>query len=108
MLSKEQQFQLCYSQTIRIGLQKNVQWLFVVKIPVLLTPFSFLQCSWSVTHTIFVAFSGRVKQLIESGVLQTASIRLFVLDEADKLLEEGFQEQIKLVFTINNTASPIA
>lgn len=42
------------------------------------------------THT------GRIKQLIELGMLSTASIRLFVLDEADKLLEEGsFQEQIK-------------
>lgn len=29
-------------------------------------------------------------------MLSTSSIRLFVLDEADKLLEEGsFQEQIK-------------
>lgn len=43
-----------------------------------------------------VVFSGRIKQLIELGMLSTASIRLFVLDEADKLLEEGsFQEQIK-------------
>lgn len=39
---------------------------------------------------------GRIKQLIEIGALLTTSIRLFVLDEADKLLEEGsFQEQIK-------------
>lgn len=41
-------------------------------------------------------YAGRIKQLIELGMLSTASIRLFVLDEADKLLEEGsFQEQIK-------------
>lgn len=40
--------------------------------------------------------AGRIKQLIELGMLSTSSIRLFVLDEADKLLEEGsFQEQIK-------------
>ena len=39
--------------------------------------------------------AGRIKQLIESGVLKTDSVRLFVLDEADKLLEESFQEQIK-------------
>lgn len=40
--------------------------------------------------------SGRIKQLIELGILSPVSIRLFVLDEADKLLEEGsFQEQIK-------------
>lgn len=43
-----------------------------------------------------VLYAGRIKQLIELGMLSTASIRLFVLDEADKLLEEGsFQEQIK-------------
>ena len=38
-----------------------------------------------------------MKQLIESGVMKTESIRLFVLDEADKLLEESFQDQIKYV-----------
>ncbi|XP_048096765.1 probable ATP-dependent RNA helicase DDX20 isoform X2 [Alosa alosa] len=44
--------------------------------------------------------AGRIKQLIEIGVLSTASIRLFVLDEADKLLEEGsFQEQINWIFS---------
>lgn len=40
--------------------------------------------------------AGRIKQLIELDYLSTASVRLLVLDEADKLLEEGsFQEQIK-------------
>lgn len=40
--------------------------------------------------------AGRIKQLIELDYLSTGSVRLFVLDEADKLLEEGsFQEQIK-------------
>ena len=38
---------------------------------------------------------GRVKQLIEEQILNTDSIRLFVLDEADKLMEDGFQESIK-------------
>lgn len=39
---------------------------------------------------------GRIKQLIELDYLNTSSIRLFILDEADKLLEEGsFQEQVK-------------
>lgn len=45
---------------------------------------------------LLLVYAGRIKQLIELGMLSTASIRLFVLDEADKLLEEGsFQEQIK-------------
>ncbi|MBN3286661.1 DDX20 helicase, partial [Polyodon spathula] len=43
---------------------------------------------------------GRVKQLIEMGCLPTASVRLFVLDEADKLLEEGsFQDQINWIYS---------
>jgi superfamily II DNA/RNA helicase len=36
-----------------------------------------------------------VKQLIEEQALNTEAIRLFVLDEADKLMEQGFQETIK-------------
>ncbi|NXV76105.1 DDX20 helicase, partial [Atlantisia rogersi] len=44
--------------------------------------------------------SGRIKQLIELDYLNTASIRLFILDEADKLLEEGsFQEQINWIYS---------
>ncbi|XP_078277009.1 putative ATP-dependent RNA helicase DDX20 isoform X2 [Rhinoraja longicauda] len=49
---------------------------------------------------IAVGSPGRIKQLIEIGFLTTASIRLFVLDEADKLLEEGsFQEQINWIYS---------
>ncbi|KAG9270830.1 putative ATP-dependent RNA helicase DDX20 [Astyanax mexicanus] len=49
---------------------------------------------------IAIGSPGRIKQLIELGALLTASIRLFVLDEADKLLEEGsFQEQINWIFS---------
>ncbi|XP_070825356.1 probable ATP-dependent RNA helicase DDX20 [Chaetodon trifascialis] len=49
---------------------------------------------------VAVGSPGRVKQLIELGMLSTTSIRLFVLDEADKLLEEGsFQEQINWIFS---------
>ncbi|XP_062854501.1 probable ATP-dependent RNA helicase DDX20 [Trichomycterus rosablanca] len=49
---------------------------------------------------IAIGSPGRIKQLIEMGALLTASIRLFVLDEADKLLEEGsFQEQMNWIFS---------
>ncbi|XP_076022828.1 putative ATP-dependent RNA helicase DDX20 [Genypterus blacodes] len=49
---------------------------------------------------VAVGSPGRIKQLIELGMLSTASIRLFVLDEADKLLEEGsFQDQINWIFS---------
>ncbi|NWW83451.1 DDX20 helicase, partial [Climacteris rufus] len=49
---------------------------------------------------IAVGSPGRIKQLIELDYLSTASIRLFILDEADKLLEEGsFQEQINWIYS---------
>uniref|UniRef100_A0AAQ4R3G2 RNA helicase n=1 Tax=Gasterosteus aculeatus aculeatus TaxID=481459 RepID=A0AAQ4R3G2_GASAC len=49
---------------------------------------------------VAVGSPGRIKQLVELGLLSTSSIRLFVLDEADKLLEEGsFQEQINWIFS---------
>ncbi|NXH43960.1 DDX20 helicase, partial [Dicaeum eximium] len=49
---------------------------------------------------IAVGSPGRIKQLIELGYLSTASVRLLVLDEADKLLEEGsFQEQINWIYS---------
>ncbi|NXN78105.1 DDX20 helicase, partial [Bombycilla garrulus] len=49
---------------------------------------------------IAVGSPGRIKQLIELDYLSTSSVRLFVLDEADKLLEEGsFQEQINWIYS---------
>lgn len=44
-----------------------------------------------------VYVTGRIRQLIEEGILVTSSIRLFVLDEADKLMEAGMQDTIKWV-----------
>lgn len=37
---------------------------------------------------------GRVKQLIEKGALKPKSMRLFILDEADKLMEESFSDDV--------------
>ncbi|XP_062604795.1 probable ATP-dependent RNA helicase DDX20 [Saccostrea cucullata] len=48
---------------------------------------------------IAVGTPGRIKQLIETGIMNTDSIRMFVLDEADKLLEESFQEQINWIYS---------
>lgn len=56
--------------------------------------------NWSIIPYAYIydcQFSGRIQNLIEHGCLKTDSIRLFILDEADKLLEESFQEQIKWV-----------
>lgn len=50
------------------------------------------------TH-IAIGAPGRVKHLIEKGYMKTDSIRLFVLDEADKLLEPSFQKDINYIFS---------
>ncbi|XP_006821228.1 uncharacterized protein LOC102804675 [Saccoglossus kowalevskii] len=48
---------------------------------------------------IAVGTPGRIKQLIEEDLLHANTIRLFILDEADKLLEENFQEQINWIYS---------
>ncbi|XP_018366318.1 PREDICTED: uncharacterized protein LOC108763309 [Trachymyrmex cornetzi] len=48
---------------------------------------------------IAVGAPGRVKHLIEKGFLQASKIRLFVLDEADKLMEINFQKDINYIFS---------
>lgn len=47
---------------------------------------------------IVVGTPGRVKQLIELNILKSQSIELFVLDEADKLMEEQFKTQIDEIY----------
>ncbi|XP_064605221.1 uncharacterized protein LOC135470297 [Liolophura sinensis] len=49
---------------------------------------------------VAIGTPGRIKQLIENDMLKTESIRLFILDEADKLLEESFQEQINWIYSM--------
>lgn len=49
---------------------------------------------------IAVGAPGRIKHLIEKGFLQVSKVRLFVLDEADKLMEINFQKDIKLVLSL--------
>lgn len=46
------------------------------------------------TCHIAVGTPGRVRQLIEKGALKPKTMRLFILDEADKLMEDAFQEDI--------------
>ncbi|XP_015188423.1 PREDICTED: probable ATP-dependent RNA helicase ddx20 [Polistes dominula] len=48
---------------------------------------------------IAVGAPGRVKHLIEKGLLKTDYVRLFVLDEADKLMENSFQRDINYIFS---------
>ncbi|CAL1684574.1 unnamed protein product [Lasius platythorax] len=51
------------------------------------------------TCHIAVGAPGRVKHLIEKGLLTLSKIRLFVLDEADKLMEINFQTDINYIFS---------
>jgi len=46
---------------------------------------------------IAVGSPGRVRHLIQMGYLKTSNIRLFVLDEADQLMEPTFLKDIKYV-----------
>lgn len=47
---------------------------------------------------IVVGTPGRIKQLIELNILQTQQVELFVLDEADKLMDEQFKSQIDDIY----------
>jgi len=49
-----------------------------------------------------VGTPGRVKDMIERHHLKTQSIKMFVLDEADEMLNRGFKEQIYEIFRSMN------
>ncbi|XP_040573623.1 uncharacterized protein [Lepeophtheirus salmonis] len=40
---------------------------------------------------------GRVKQLIEEGVMNVSQLKVFILDEADKLCEKSFKEDLSWI-----------
>lgn len=44
---------------------------------------------------VAVAAPGRLKHLLEKGLLNPRHVRLLVLDEADKLMEKVFAKDIK-------------
>ncbi|XP_011176150.1 uncharacterized protein LOC105208090 [Solenopsis invicta] len=48
---------------------------------------------------VAIGAPGRIRHLIEKGFLQVSKVRLFVLDEADKLLEISFQKDINFIFS---------
>jgi len=47
---------------------------------------------------VVVGTPGRVCALLEMGVLKTDKMKIFVMDEADKLLSEGFEDSIRFMF----------
>jgi ATP-dependent RNA helicase DeaD len=48
---------------------------------------------------IVVGTAGRIRDLIERGVLKLDNIKFFVLDEADRMLDMGFREDIEFIFS---------
>lgn len=50
------------------------------------------------TSQVVVGTPGRICCLLENDFLKTYSIRLFVLDECDKLMDENFQIQVNKIF----------
>jgi ATP-dependent RNA helicase DDX21 len=46
---------------------------------------------------VVVGTCGRVKDMLERNVLQFSSLRFVVLDEADEMLNMGFQEEVELI-----------
>uniref|UniRef100_T1JLZ3 RNA helicase n=1 Tax=Strigamia maritima TaxID=126957 RepID=T1JLZ3_STRMM len=79
-------------QSIGSSIQKLRSYAFTGGIPLAQDKLK-LKCCHVATGT-----PGRIKQLIEEGTMVTDNIRLFVLDEADKLLEEGFQDTINWIY----------
>lgn len=48
---------------------------------------------------IAVGAPGRIRHLIEKDFLKVDNVRLFILDEADKLMETSFQKDINYIFS---------
>lgn len=46
---------------------------------------------------IIVATPGRLKDFLEEGSVQLSSAKFVVLDEADRMLDKGFEDDIKLI-----------
>ena len=47
---------------------------------------------------VIVGTPGRIRDLIERGVLDLSNVEIFVLDEADRMLDMGFIEDIEFIF----------
>jgi translation initiation factor 4A len=57
---------------------------------------------------IVVATPGRVYDMINKGIIKMSDLKLFVLDEADQMLNKGFKEQIIEIFKFVPPESQIA
>ena len=50
-------------------------------------------------NQVIVGTPGRIKDLIDRGVLKLDKIKIFVLDEADRMLDMGFIDDIRYIYS---------
>ncbi len=58
-----------------------------------------LELLWKITPNIIVGTPGRIKDLTMRGLFNFESLKYFVLDEADRMLDMGFIEDIEWIIT---------
>jgi translation initiation factor 4A len=60
------------------------------------------------TPHIVIGCAGRIYDMMKRNLLDTSHVRLFVLDEADEMLSQGFKEQIQNIFKFFNENIQVA
>lgn len=48
-------------------------------------------------HDVYIATPGRLKDLMDSGLVDLSNVKYLVLDEADRMLDMGFEPQIRAI-----------
>lgn len=56
---------------------------------------------------VIVGTCGRVKDMLEGGTLKLSNIQYVVLDEADEMLNEGFQEAVETILQVRTLSHHI-
>ena len=55
-------------------------------------------CSISLGQDVIIATPGRLNDLVAINVIDVSSISLLILDEADRMLDLGFEPQVGVFF----------
>lgn len=57
---------------------------------------------------MLVATPGRLKDFVNRGIVSFSSVKFFVLDEADRMLDLGFKPEIELVVNHERMTSNVS